>query len=1084
MAQYGHNFYGTSYYGKTNAFSGWYQTREIIADELLKNTVNINIRTTLPSATYGPQAQEIVQVSGTWTYNELFNKLSSDNPDAELKITATGDLVSIEYEQLSTTATNVKIEVTTTEPGKTPVVQNFVLDSSGTTNPNAIYKITGLPFGEQKVRIILDSANAVGKTFNFKGLVIRTSNLVVESRSRLGTTAWPVPADAAYSKLTTTITAVNGTTNDYIVSAITPNYAGNDRIQYKIYLASSDNETTPEVQYVEIIAGDSNNRNEGGQWTAIFNMEQIAIQSGVSFSKVEEIVWTESVPSTTTLTIRSNSSTDNNIIWDGVTVPYKQNINRIRLKEGYSTGWIDAPYCAPADSRPYVRTVAWESWDDQSFLPPNTTGAHVEYKFLSIQKDNVLRPYHKVIDPMKIANRNLIGTNLKNLNHVVRFTLQRAGGEQTPVVDFLHLKSSMHYEQEVPIENQEFSAVSNNNTGKQIVLDTNLQAFRDNFIIPVETSNPTYYLEDETKRPTDVILYFDSEKNAAMRKNSTASLDNKVWAEAKVATSRDGLGLVKHYQYGGGQVKYPLKDRIQMAPIFTPSTMKANIRYGYHLESGWPTQSHKVMSGESLSDIASIYQATEAAFLALNTKPTYNNDGTLMAGQILTIPNDSVNPDVLVYWDSTGNERTDKSSHNASVTKGADITSDSIVSEVLEGSIYGFVDWVSEEKIYDGVINPNDIRNEYKRIHMTPSSGDSAQIRYTTVVNDTYKSIATLFGVEEIDIRKLNNLSSAEEPEVGKVILISPRIILPSIHPRAIIEDNPYQVQIVYNSVKKSDATILPEDVIVTYPLEITYEEVDKTAEIIRGDIANGKDSLPSPMVTSITSATSGIRTYNPWDEALGIGDFKLTDNQIDWGITVAGSDEPVIGTTYIVYYKCLVPKKVAIRIDTTYQEEGGVDRIWRSTEVKEFKGMCSPGVDYIKELPEFSTWKGLPDSSVEDIQYIIEDNDIWVKTWTEERDGKWYVIGSLQDLVPKDNWFPTIKTGYYYLGKEEYYLFNKPITIEPGERDIPVAKNIEYRDGKYMGAAYLQEGSENLVRNSGFEATVENETVFKLLFA
>ena len=1079
MAQYGHNWYGTSYYGKTNAFSGWYETAEIFTDEKLKSTVTLNIAATLPSATYGPNAPEVQEIAGSWTYDNSLGKLYSNSADAELYMAATCDHLVLKYEQ-RTIGAKVNIEVTTTEPGKTPTVQNITLNTqAASVNANKTFEISNLAFGEQQVRITMAPDTPAGANFNFKGITARTAHLTIESRARLDDEEW---SDATYQKLTTSVSQVSGSA--YTVQAITPSYTDKNNIQFKIYLASSDNETTPEIDSIEMIAGDTSNRTANGEWSVVLDMEQIAINAGVSFSKVEEVVWSEDVPAATELTIRSQSSSDNLNIWDQVTVPYKQGVNRIKLKDGHNSGWVDSPFIAPASKHPHIVNKEWDKWDDQSFLPPDSAGTSVTYDFLSLQKDNELNPYLRITEPMKKANRTLRGSRLRNLDNVVRIKLKRTGAKQTPVVDYVHLTSAMYYEQDVVVEDQEFSAVDFNNTGKGIVLDMMEASFSNQFQVPPETNNPSYQLIDKTERPQDVILYLDSQKTEAIRDGKTTTLSNMVWAEAKVGVNGK-TQLNKHYQYGGGQVKFPLKDEVQLAPTFTPS-LSPDLRYRYHLLMGWPNEYHTTMEGDTISDIAANHGKTEEDFLSVNSRLSYNNDGTLIVGQKVQIPNDSVNEDVLIYWKSTGGERTSKSSHNAVIEEKVNMESDSITAEVAEASIYGWVDWVSEEKIYDGVVNLNDIRSEYKRTHLSPDSGQSTQIEYIAVSGDTYKKIANLFGVYESDVRRLNAAETDEEPAVGKKVLVPSRIVLPSIHPKAVVTDNPYEIEIVYNSVKKKDGKTLSTNVMTLMPIKVEYKKVEmRDVEVTRGQIENGKDLLPHPRITKIIRAQNAGKTriYNPWDDDLGIGDFKLTDNHIDWSPVDVPADEPEAGELYLVDYEAEVPSKVTVHIDTDYIEEGGVDRIWRSPEVKEFKGMCYPGKDFVAELPDFGNWVGLPDANVEDVDYVIEDNDIWVKTWVEKRDDKFVVVGSLQDRIPKDNWFPTIKTGYYYLGKEEYYLFNEPITIEPTERDIPIASNVDYVDGKFDNAIKMQEGSANLVKNSGFEIKNNEQTVYKLTF-
>lgn len=1080
MAQYGHNWYGTSYYGETNAFSGWYQTKELFTEQPLKSTVNVNLRVTLPSASYGPTDPEVFQQAGTWTYDSVNKKLYSGNANAALVLTATADQIVIEYEQ-HTTAALVHISVQTTLPGQAPTTTTYDLNTqSATVNPSATYVIDNLPFGQQKVTITIDSANTTsGSYFTFKGFTARTANLTVESRARLGSAAWPTPyADAAYAKLTTTITPVQGSTTDYMVSGTTPSYTGSDHIQFKVYLASSDNATTPEVQYIEVVAGDSSNRTSSGEWTATFNMLNIATQAGASFSYVDEVTWTENVPATTTLTVRSQSSTSQGFV-DYVTVPYKQGVNRIRLRDGHNSGWIDTPLNSPAQNVLYITNTGWSSWDDESYFPPDNAGSMIEYRFLNRTKDNALTPYY-LIDRANANTKILKGSpTLKNFDNVIRITLQRSPNKQTPVVDYIHLNSDMHYQQDHTIEGKDFSAVDNHNTGKDIILD--MATIANTWVVPAATSAPQYQLIDNTKRPTDITLYYDSEKSSASRTNATLNVDDKVWAETKVYDSKTDKGLLKNFQYGGGQVKYPLTEEIQMANNFTPS-LKGGLHYRYHLDAGWPQEYYTTQKGDTLANIAEIYAKTVADFTAVNPKPLYDTDGTLLANQSLKIPNDSINSNVNLFFKSSNGDITSKSSTNALLDGLSNVESDSISATVKASSVYGLVNWVSEEKIFNGVINLNNVAADYKRTHPASTTSLDGNIKYTAVNGDTYTSISNVYGVYEDDVRWLNGATTGQEPTAGQVVLIPPPFSLPWIDPQAIIQDNPYNVVVVFNSVKKDDGTLLSESIINSAPLDVTYVEIESSAQITRGDIANGMDLLPSPMVTSITSVSTEFVTYNEWNTTLNIGDFKLTDNNIDWSPATSAA-EPDAGTVYTVVYKHNVPKDVTVDFSTLYYEEGGVDRIWRSPEVKQFTGMCYPGQDYVVDLPDFNTWQGLPDNNVEDLAYVIEDNDLWVKTWAEQRSGKWVIVGSLQDRVPKDNWFPTIKTGYYYLGLDEYYMFSEPIILTPGEEEVPTAKNVQFVPAKFDNGAKVQEGSTNLILNSGFDVTNTTNTVYKLTF-
>lgn len=1077
MAQYGHNWYGTAYYGKTNAFSGWYQTHEIFTDEALKDTVSMRIRAVLPAAFYGPKDAEIQQLSGEWS--ETGGTLSTSSADAELMAAASADHIEIHYQQ-RTIAAKVNVKVTTVEVGEDPVTQTHVLNTQGqTVDANAVFVIPDLPFGDHQINITMAEDSPEDAPFRFKGINARTSHMTVESRAKH--TAAHQFQDSEYKKMKqVAITHISG--DEYLVEFESEPYVGSTYVQFKVYLASSDNATTPEAKYLEIIAGNTDNRTEDGRWSAIFNMNEIAREAGVSFASVEEVDWESEVPETTELTFRSKSATRNiTSEWnlEKETVPYRKDTNRLRLKEGHNSGWVDTPLIAPETLRPFIRNVRWTEWDDISFLPPDSQGTSVVYDFLSSQKDNAGNPYIRMTNPMQIANRKFAGTQIGNRNTYIRIHLRRSALKQTPVVDHIDMDSLMHYEQDIIVEDQEFSAVNYDNTGHGVVLDMTEAGFRNQFKVPQETSNPDYDLIDNTQRPQDVILYFSSEGAEAIRTNRTTTLNNKVIAETKDWNGTTGLR--KHYQYGGGEVNFPSVNAIEIASAFTPSLVHQK-KYRYHLDAGWPDESHTVYPGDTLDDLAETYGTTIQEINRLNSIK-YSADNTLMVGQSIRMPNESVNDDVDLVWRETEAHWTDKSAHNAELLGETDTSSDAIEASVKESSTYGWVDWVSEEKIFDGVINPNDIRREYRRRHTIPEWGANDESLHTVMDGETFTQIGRIYGVDPIDIKKRNNVMDMELPEIGAVLRIPPRITLPAIIPEALVEENPYEVEVVYRSVKKEDGTYIPEEMIQILPLSVGYREVERqSVTMTRGQISNGHDVIPDPRVKRIISIESadGMRRYNPYNSTLDIGDFILNGNSVDWS---PGGTEPARGTEYVISYIAEIPETISLHIDTTYREEGGVDRIWRSPEVKMFEGLCAPGEDHVLELPEFDSYEGLPDNNIEDISYVIEDNDLWVKTWVEERDGKMVAIGSLQDRVPRDNWLPRMKTGYYYLGKDEYYLYSEPILHTPTEREMPKMENVIFGPGKFKDAAILQDASENAVRNSGFEHASEMSTVFSIKF-
>lgn len=1024
MAQYQRNFYGTSYYGNTNAFSGTYTTSEIISDEVLNGGFEVKIEALLPSAIYAAGSEEITYPA-SWKPNAS-NYLVTSTADAPLLFNAMADRMRIYY-QARPDGANAKVHITTTKPGESPVTSDFTFSTNNTVVKNAYYEIL-LPYGNQKVEVSLDAASDPTYFLYFKHIEARVTNFTVETRVRLGEGSW-----SEYEKITLAITP-SSNPDEYVVTGLSPNYQGKDRIQVRVWMASSDNDLSPEIYHLDTYAGDTRNRTEDALWRARIDMQNIAAALSVSFKEMISLNWISDEPNGTEMAIRTRSSSDpGKVTWKAWSVPYKLGVKRLRLKEGINTGFIVTPLMNPASISEFLRINKWMGWSDASYLPPDQSDVKIVYEFLDEQNTVI----HRVDNPKTTVDKTFNTTNIGNKPFRVRISLSRRFDKATPAVDDFILYSDLIYEERKVSENVEFSAVENANTGDQMVLDMSTITFNP----PPEASAPTYYLEDKTERPLDVSLYYESTKSmdtVLSRPNWTTSNQDKVWAVAK-------SGLVKHYQYGGGTAIFQQNDEEEMATSFTPA-LDNNQKYQYYLMGGW-----------------------------------FNNEtGEFVDG--------SVNPNVGVFWKSeqgllpaSRKQLTKKSSHNAVIDKASDLTSDIIIGEVVEESTWGEVDWVSDEKIYSGSCNVNDIKGDYIRVHQTPESGDSIDTTYIVKAGDTYASIAKDFGIDALDLQIANKARTDEIPTVGATLVIPSRIVLPAIDPRVTLGANPYQIDIVYNSVQQHGRRV-DDSRINKMKLEIIQKEVlIEKEEVLRGSILNGKDFLQNPLVSDVL----GIWTL-PDDPVLAPNyqknlDYTFQNGQIDWSPVNVNSREPDPGTKYYVTYKCKKPSAVKITIGTDYQEESGIDSVWRSPEVKEFSGVAQPGSPYQAALPDFSEWAGSDDPEIKDMEYIIEDNDLWVKTWIEYHDdkGEYVAVGSLQDRVPKDNWFPTIQTGFYYLGKDEYYLYSEPITYKPKDDEMPRGANIKYVEGKYENAAKFQSESKNLIRNSGFDISTLTGTVY-----
>lgn len=1011
MAQYKRNFYGTSYYGETNAFSGTYLTGTIISDEVLNGSFQTEMKVLLPIATYKHGDEDLI-IEGNYEETETGLLLKKG---AKIRFYGSLDRFLVFY-QAEAGAGNSILSLT-----KSGDRTDYVIDGT----QGEVLDVQNIEYGQYEAVI-----EVTGNSLLFKEIRARVTHFTLESRARIDEGTW-----SEWSKID--LEESTGQLAIITLSGESIDYKGKNQIQLRFWMASSDYGHSPEILYARTYAGDTMNRTGDALWVAEINMANLASAAGQTFKEIRSVKWTSSEPKDTSIRIRTRTTSDaSRQRWNPWSVPYEKEGRRIRLKEGLNQGHLITPLINPAAINPHLRIAGWDNWNDRSYFPQDATDVKIRYDFLD-EKNEVL---YSVTDPRTQVDRNLTTAGLSNKPFRIKISLSRRFDKESPVVSNLSLISEMIYEESKVFEDVPFSAVENNNTGVELIVDMSTLTFTP----PAEARAPIFYLEDKTDRPLDVSLFYESQRNEAGTlsiSNQTQMPNDKVFARTKEYVDESGAGVRKHYQYGGGTAMFGKKDEEIMPSAFSPSLNETKL-YRYYLINGW-------------------YSATEQ-----NVIP------------------DSLNSNVKIAWKTEDDltlrtNLTSKSSHNAIIESLTDLSGDAVIGEVLEESTWEEVDWVSEEKVYFGRCNLNNIHEDYIRLHETPESGDSLDTKYIAQIGDTYESVAAMFGIDEEDLRETNQDEGTLR--IGSEILVPSRIVLPAIDPHVTVGVSPYEIQIVYNSVRQG-TRVVPDDRIVRARLNIIEKEVlIEKEEVIRGSILNGKDFLQNPLVSEIV----GIWTL-PNDPVLAPNyqsglDYTLTNGQVNWSPVAVNSREPQVGSKYYVSYKCKKPTAVQVIIGSDYQEESGIDRIWRSPEVKIFKGVCQPGQDYVATLPPVEAWLDSNNPEVKEIEYMIEDNDLWVKTWVDfdEREGVFKAHGSLQDRIPKDNWFPTIQAGYYYLGKKEHFLFSEPITYSPKDQEIPKARNISYVKGLIDNAASFEESSMNLVRNSGFEVPGAVSTVY-----
>ncbi|EKS8351661.1 LysM peptidoglycan-binding domain-containing protein [Bacillus cereus] len=1084
MAQYQRNFYSSSLYGRLKAFYGDYLTEEFDAQEPFSYHIDAKIQAQLPSTFYAATSREFKRIdSAKWTVSGKDIKTRTANTPVEFVATGDNLEVHVRLQNVGTQNIEAKLykEELVAEAYQWVEKQTKSINTLSLTNPNKVDKIAFDSYGFGDYKVIIKALDTTADAIIVGGK-LRTSDFNIEIRTSANKTTW-----SKWEPITLNKKLIQG--QNYLSTGQSVTLYKNVRyVQGKIILLSSDNATSPIIDRVELRSEDSGLYDQNGDYTVKIDMTQVATSVGKSFKHVDKIRFIQRQPAGTEMNIRSSSSRDN-IFWGPITAPYRQNTKRLRLKRGATNHSVTLGPINEGSKFDFSKTTALLSWDTQAFSPKDASNTKITYIFSKTrtnQKDP--RNLLQVIDnPMNVKDRAI---KFSPQPYFLTVEMTRSSARGTPVVDLIDVYQNILYKEVVNIINKDVSAVDGLSTGRKSLQKISDYPFKYPSIsnqIPfnqqqITAAQQKYELTDQTRRPSDVMLYLKSEENKGARTGKSTSASDEIIAKAiqRKLEFGDKTGVLMHYQYGAGKVQYLRPYERELDSTFTPFLLP-NLKYRYYIKNGWPNEVHKVVNGQTLNDVAEMYNTTVNAIKGSNKDILLNEDTTLVKDQLITIPNTSKNDDVSLLF-KNGTVYTQKSSHNSVYDKDhglnvTDLSSEPISIKVPNTPPKGYVDWASEEKIYTGVINANDIRGEFVRTQFNLSTLSDFDREYVVANGDTWESIASKYDIYVQDLRATNN--SIEELKVGNTIIIPPNIILPALAPEAEFEDAmPYKISIIEDSVHKKDGVRIDESFVPIdwngkhLPLEVTYRTSELlTAEMVRGSDANGMDPLPLSDVIEIVSCKkkNGSVTYHIWNDTLKTGDFKLKSNYIDWSPSQAGVLEPAPGEEYVVVYKRREVDSVKVHLDTTYFEKVGTDIVWRSPEVKVFDGVCTPTEDFKLELPTPQTFEGY-DGIYKNISYIIEDNDLWVETSVQDIDGKKFLVGTLNGKDPRKNWHPEIQKGYYYLKEQEHYLYSEPLKTVLAEKELPTADGIEYVKGPTGMGAMLLPASSNIVRDSVFE--------------
>lgn len=1082
MAQFGKHLFSTSYFGKTNTFDGEYETEVVDSGDAFTGAVDISLKAVLPSITYSANSLAIAYLDKSkWVFHGT--SATSSASTAQIEMLACGSQFDLNF----STASGKGVANVSLYNIETKITSNYTIDTATT----GVLTIK-VPFANYKLTIAPNTTAAI--TLN--NIKVDVTNIGVEVRTA-STWSADVYNWSSYVTVPLTYNATNGRFEGKSSSVTNKRY-----VQAKLHLSTSESEVSPLADALTISSGDITKYAKVGYWYAAVNMKNAATDAGTTFKRVKRMQWKEIQSPKSELTLRSTSiasaglttiPSDSEVLdssyWKAETAPYVVTrgttlnygvpYSRISLGEkenGFTESMTNSsvmigPLNPQKSGFADTKLTNWLSWAAQLFFPTNKNNTSVAFELYQNKDDalNGLAPIFIITSPELAANKAIsLPKDSFSESVYLRIVIERTTGRQSPVVDYVDLTAHMAYKSNSVLGRYSDTLSGLDNVESAMTIEQlgrkNLRTISHNLfnwpnpnqVLPVNNksieNNPrTIEINYKPKYSGQVNVGFGPNLVEKLTFDTLSTpvieLKSKVTAWEPVASTSEVAAnhLYFHYTYDGGTVNFPNTTERDLSTDFSPNLLTGK-KYRFYLTNGWKQETFQLpfsMDWEELAEMVD-FSVTELKKANPNVK-LYQNK--LSMGFVLALPNYSVNPLIQLAFKSTNKRITEKSVWNGTGDEG-------ILASIPKGGTYQYTDWVSDEVIYNGVINTNNSFASYVRTQLASYETRQEATYLVTATTQTAKSIASLYSVEVEDLIQLNK--GKKEFKKGENVLIPSTFMLPEVDPSVIYEgNNPFVVEIVPDSVYRTkDETFLPEDILISGSddeagIQYTLKEsTNIQVTLTRGAIPNGKEVIPFSNVmriVSIKSKSSGT-LYVPYQKSGSseMGDYKLSGNTVDWSTSHAGSKEPKANEEYVVTLTHGIVDTLKIIYTSDYKEKTAYDKMWRSVEVKELTGMVTPDKDLYLALPSkesFSDYKNY----FTDVQYLVEDNDLWVQTSIKEIDGVFYLYATLNGEDPKRNWYPTVQTGFYYLNDQEYYLYSEPVTHTYSKEELPIIKGVTY---------------------------------------
>lgn len=1098
MAQFGKSLFGSSYFGYTNTLDGDYQTEIIDADEPFDGKVDFKIWAELPEMKYDSNdvSWTFLPLQTDWKKNG--NNLYTTKKDSYAMFSMSADELHFEFEKSDLGAIAL-IEII--DPRDNSIVITKQID----TKIESSFKTT-IPFQMVNIKI----KNTESKKLELKYIKARVTTFGVEVKTKPEKDGWNNFKE---------LKMIYNQKEKYWEGS-SEDFTQIQYVQAKIHLGTSDYNISPIIDKIIVSSGDTSKRSNHGYWSCAFHMENIAEEQKTTFKKVKKVTYNRDLPDTTITDLRSTSTIQtfpnkdqikDDLYWKPETAPYvfykntKTSLgtpfSRISLPKNLTNSYVVGFEMSPEEfNLTNSKLVQWISWNDQSYYPTDSAGTSISYKIYENKNDyeKGIPPIFIINNPERIVDRKLALPSRflkRNLFVFIEITRSNLNTKQTPVVDFIDLIGDVKYLSPVNTGSQtkEISALDNG-TGISKQEDFNSNRYdwpNNNQVLDInkeslKQSTRTLTIKYTPLFSNQIEFYLKKKESELTNRNRIefpSTIDyvdeiySKVIADEPLASTYEAPKdrIIFHYAMDGGSVQYPKETVKELLTDYSPNLLQG-VKYQFKVDNGWPDETYAVPYAMTWTEISDNTASRIDELKEINTVEEY--DGKIPQGVVIKLPNHTANKLINLKFQSNSSSFTKKSLWN-------NLENDKIIAKIPSNKDFGYKEWISEEKIYEGYINPNNIRHPYIR-NQNAVYSSTDEYEYVIRKGDTYTSIAKEKGSNEIDLSKRNG---DKELIVGDKLIIPASFALPYIAPEVIYEnENPFIIELIPFSIYKKNMQLgfepIEEQNIIFGSdtddvLKYTYIESEPvTNELQRGPVLNGRDSLlySNPQkIHSVVDSKNGYiyQPYSKGSNGTETGDYILKDGYIDWSPSHKLAKEPEKDSYYKVTYTYNTIDTLRITMTSDYVEKSGYNKLWKSPEIKEINGIVTPEEDFIYELPKAKEFKEY-NEGLSDIQYLVEDNDLWVKTSVYKENDKNYLIGTMNGENPKRNWYPTINTGFYYLKNQEYYMFSELVEHNFSEEALPIIKNLSYINN---GAKLSNERS-NLILDSSVKSIQKSKLV------